>query len=261
MALYTNYCEAGLYGSDPHQMFDPLLWANGSAPVVAMQQSLVLDGEKSELVIKAPNRAAKKKVSEEKALAALRNHSEAERRRRERINSHLATLRGMVPCDDKMDKATLLAHVIEEVKELKKTAQEASKGLLMPLDADEVKVEPLDNAVGNGTFSFKASICCEYRPELLSDLRQAIHALRLKIVKAEISTLDSRLRNEFIFSSGKEEFSYDLSVQRQLLASSIRQALCNVLAKTSISTIYSPRTTFPSKRRRVSFLDSSSSSL
>ncbi|KAI6703632.1 hypothetical protein NL676_012768 [Syzygium grande] len=242
-------------------MFDPLLRAKGSAPVVATPQSLVLDGEKSELVIKAPNRAVKKNVSEEKALAALRNHSEAERRRRERINSHLATLRGLVPSDEKMDKATLLAHVIEEVKELKKTALEASKGLLVPMDADEVKVEPLDDAAGNGTFSFKASICCEYRPELLSDLRQAINALRLKIVKAEISTLESRLRNDFIFSSGKEEFSYDSSVQRQLLASSIRQALCNVLAKTSISTEYSPRTTLPSKRRRVFSVDSSSSSL
>ncbi|XP_030547261.2 transcription factor bHLH30-like [Rhodamnia argentea] len=261
MALYTDRCEPGLYGSDPHQMFDPFSRANGSVPEVATPQSLVLDGEKSELVIKAPNRVAKKNVSEEKALAALRNHSEAERRRRERINSHLATLRGLVPCDDKMDKATLLAHVIEEVKELKKKAAAASEGLLVPMDADEVKVEPLDDAVGNGTFSFKASICCEYRPELLSDLRQAIDALRLKIVKAEISTLESRLRNDFIFSSGKDEFSYRSSVERQLLASSIRQALCNVLAKTSISTEYSPRTTLPSKRRRVSFLDSSSPSL
>lgn len=260
MALYSNYCD-GLHGSDPHQMFDPLLRANGSAPAMDTPQSLVLDGEKSELVIKAPNRAAKKNVPEEKALAALRNHSEAERRRRERINSHLATLRGLVPGEDKMDKATLLAHVIEEVKELKKTALEASKGLLVPLDADEVKVEPLDDATGNGTFSFKASICCQYRPELLSDLRQAINALHLKIVKAEISTLESRLRNEFIFLSGKEQFSYNWSLQRQLLANSIRQALCSVLAKTSISSEYSPRTTLPSKRRRVSFLNSSSPSL
>lgn len=83
-------------------MLNPLSRANGSVPAVDKPQSLVLDGEKSELVVKAPNRAAKKNVSEEKALAALRNHSEAERRRRERINSHLATLRGLVPCNDKV---------------------------------------------------------------------------------------------------------------------------------------------------------------
>lgn len=39
---------------------------------------------------------------EEKAAMALKSHSEAERRRRERINAHLATLRTMVPCTDKV---------------------------------------------------------------------------------------------------------------------------------------------------------------
>ena len=63
--------------------------------------SLVLDSEKSELV-KSPSRIGKKEISEEKALAALRSHSEAERRRRERINGHLATLRGLVPCTEKV---------------------------------------------------------------------------------------------------------------------------------------------------------------
>ena len=61
----------------------------------------MLDSEKRELV-KAPVRAVKKGVSEAKAMAALKNHSEAERRRRERINGHLSTLRGFVPCTEKV---------------------------------------------------------------------------------------------------------------------------------------------------------------
>lgn len=70
-----------------------------------MSQSLVLDSKKGELV-KAPVKVGKKGVSEAKALAALKNHSEAERRRRERINAHLATLRGLVPSTEKVDNFT-----------------------------------------------------------------------------------------------------------------------------------------------------------
>lgn len=78
----------------------------------SMSQLLVLDNEKREL-IKAPaaSRGVKKGgVPEEKALAALRSHSEAERRRRERINSHLATLRGLVPCTDKVISILLILY-------------------------------------------------------------------------------------------------------------------------------------------------------
>lgn len=64
--------------------------------------TLVLDGEKGELV-KAPGGVEKKDgVLEVKAVAALKSHSEAERRRRERINAHLDTLRGLVPCAGKV---------------------------------------------------------------------------------------------------------------------------------------------------------------
>lgn len=37
-----------------------------------------------------------KKMKKEKSVA-LKNHSEAERRRRERINGHLVTLQGLLP--------------------------------------------------------------------------------------------------------------------------------------------------------------------
>ena len=41
-------------------------------------------------------------VAQDRALAALRNHKEAERRRRERINSHLNKLRNVFSCNSKV---------------------------------------------------------------------------------------------------------------------------------------------------------------
>ncbi|KAF5729166.1 transcription factor bHLH30-like [Tripterygium wilfordii] len=221
-------------------------------------QSLVLDNERGELV-KAPPGAGKKEMSEAKTLAALKSHSEAERRRRERINAHLATLRGLVPSRGKMDKATLLAEVISQVKELKKNALDAAKGLLIPMDDDEVNVEPYNDGSEDGTLFFRASLCCDYRPDLLSDLRQALDALHMKMVKSEVSTLAGRLKNSFIFTTCTEKNVDDAETKQ--LVSSVHQALNSVLDKGSSSPEYSPRTTLPNKRRRISFFDSSSSSL
>ncbi|XVE88189.1 hypothetical protein DITRI_Ditri19aG0048800 [Diplodiscus trichospermus] len=225
---------------------------------LSVSQSLVLDSEKGELV-KAPVKVGKKNVSEEKVIAALKNHSEAERRRRERINAHLDTLRTLLPRREKMDKATLLGEVIKQVKELKKNATEASKGFLVPMDDDEVRVEPCDDEAG-GTFSFKASICCGYRPDLLTDLRQAIDALPIKMVKAEISTLGSRLKNDFVFTGSRSGAHVDDAEARRFLACSIHQALNSVIEKASTSQEYSPCSTFQHNRRRISYFDSSSSS-
>ncbi|EEF39866.1 DNA binding protein, putative [Ricinus communis] len=224
-----------------------------------VSQALVLDSEKGELVKAPAPKVGKKGVSEAKALAALKSHSEAERRRRERINAHLATLRGLVPCTEKMDKATLLAEVISQVKELRKNAIEASKGLLIPMPDDEVKVEAYDNGLGDGTLYFKASLCCDYRPELLSDIKQAIDALQMKLLDAEISTLGVRLKNVLFLTSCRNKNAVNDAEAIKLLTNSIHEALNSVLDKGCISPEYSPRTTLPNKRRRVTFLDSSSS--
>ncbi|KAK8608179.1 hypothetical protein V6N13_023610 [Hibiscus sabdariffa] len=232
----------------------------GSLPA-ATSQSLVLDGEKGE-VVKTPVKAGKKSVPEEKVIAALKSHSEAERRRRERINAHLNTLRTLLPGREKMDKATLLGEVVRQVKQLKKNATEASRGFLVPMDDDEVRVDACtddDDDEAVGTYCFKASICCDYRPELLTDLRQALEALPVKIVKAEISTLGSRLRNDFVFT-GCRTAGTDDAEAREDLARCIRQAMNCVLEKASISQEYSLHSAFPKKRQRLSFFDSSSSS-
>ncbi|XP_027346974.1 transcription factor bHLH30-like [Abrus precatorius] len=262
--VYSFYDKSSSSGSDVSGLFHPTFHNLGASNDVSRgglssQHSLDFESEKGEMV-KCPSseKVGKNDVSEAKALAALKSHSEAERRRRERINGHLATLRGLVPSTEKMDKATLLAEVISQVNELKKNAVEASKGFLIPMDADEVKVEPYDEG-GDGSMSYSATICCDFRPEILSDLRQTLDALQLHLVRAEISTLAGRMKNIFVFTCCKRDNSNNIEAC-QALAGNVQQALCSVLDKASSSLEFSLRTSHPSKRRRLCFIETSTSS-
>lgn len=151
-----------------------------------------------------------------------------------------------------MDKATLLAEIIQQVKELKKKATEASKGLLLPTEVDEVRVEPHD--ILDGTLSFRASVYCDYRPELLSLLKQALDTLHVNAVKAEISTLGGRMTNAFVFTSCKQETCNSAKANLRL-AGSVHRALSSVLildkAYTS-TTSPAGAVLHPKKRRRIS---------
>lgn len=214
-------------------------------------QSPALESEKGG-VMKAASKLGKRRDSSSearKSVASLRNHSEAERRRRERINGHFTTLRGFVPPREKMDKATLLAEVIGQVKELKQKATNASKGLLIPMDTDEVSVEPHNNGPEAGRLYFRASLCCKYRPELLSDLRQALDVLHIDIVKAEISTLGFWVKNVFVFTVGKEGKGNDTGACH--LASSVHKTLRSVLDKGSGLSEFSPRTSLQSNSKNI----------
>nr|XP_043626277.1 transcription factor bHLH106-like [Erigeron canadensis] len=205
-------------------------------------ESLVLDDEKNELVMKSQSKMVEKKVgllSGEKSLAALKSHSEAERRRRERINAHLDTLRGLVPSNDKMDKATLLAEVVRQLKQLKTNATQASEGLLMPEDIDEVKIEKVTQVSDDGRLTFQVTFCCKHRSELLTDIRRALADLKVTIERAELSTLGDYVKIIFYFTTNNED-----------LHSSVHKALTSIIEKGSISLEYSPRTMLPNKRRR-----------
>lgn len=216
--------------------------------------SLVLDSEKGELV-KTSGRVEKKVgKSEGKTIAALKSHSEAERRRRQRINAHLATLRNLVPSSDKMDKAALLAEVVCQVKQLKETATHVSESFIIPLDSDEIRVETIAENAVDGTCLYRASICCEYRPDLLSDLKEIINSLHVNLVKSEISTLGSRVKNVFVFTNVIHGGRANIQA-REILLTSVRQAFSSVLDKVSAFPEYSA---YPNKRQRISCFDSSS---
>ncbi|KAF9661693.1 hypothetical protein SADUNF_Sadunf19G0095100 [Salix dunnii] len=244
--------------------------------------ALVLDNERGELV-ESTVRMERKVVSAERSIAALKNHSEAEKKRRARINAHLDTLRSLVPGTSKnligargdvreifqvgacislvflMDKASLLAEVITHLKELKSQATEASEGLLMPLDIDELRVEQQEGDLHGGPYIITASICCDCKPGVLSDLRQALDAFHLIIMRAEIATLEGRMKNVFVMSSCKEGGGGDTKAH-QFLGGSICQALRSILDKFSASQEFSLKSTLSNKRRRVGLFKPSLSS-
>ncbi|WOL09301.1 transcription factor bHLH30 [Canna indica] len=219
--------------------------------------SLVLDSERRELV-EVPSRFKKKKgggMPDAKTAMALKSHCEAERRRRERINMHLDKLRCMVPCTEKLDKAALLAEVISHVKKLKTNAVEISKCHSIPLDTDEVKVE-VEDVTNDGNFLVKASLCCDDRPELIADLRHTLRNLKLKTVRAEISTLGGRIKNVLVMTSEGNPNT----VEMHPYMTSIHQALKSLLERVNAQADFLPSASFSSKRRRMLLLESSSSS-
>ncbi|PON45373.1 Basic helix-loop-helix transcription factor [Parasponia andersonii] len=142
----------------------------------------------------------------DRALAALKNHKEAEKRRRERINSHLDKLRSLLPCNSKTDKASLLAKVVQRVKELKEQTSELTELESFPSETDEITVlSSGDYSSGsNGQLIFKASLCCEDRSDLIPDLIEILKSLHLKTLKVEMATLGGRIRNVLIVAADKE---------------------------------------------------------
>ncbi|XP_050207341.1 transcription factor bHLH30-like [Mercurialis annua] len=210
--------------------------------------SLVLDSQRGELV-EANVSLGKKVVSGERNTAALKNHCEAERKRRARINSHLDALRNLVPGANKMDKASLLGEVITHMKELKRTAAKASEGLLVPTDDDEVTIEEHNKESNGSPYSIRVSLCCDYKPGLLCDLRQALDSLQVMLTSAQIATLGGRMKNIFVMTSCKESTT-----------DSVHHVIRSILDKFSASYEFLSTSALSHKRRRVSLFDPSVSS-
>ncbi|KAK4780885.1 hypothetical protein SAY87_016991 [Trapa incisa] len=151
-------------------------------------------------------------IMDAKALAASKSHSEAERRRRERINNHLAKLRSLLPSTTKTDKASLLAEVIQHVKELKRQTSLIAETSSIPTEIDELMVDAFEE---DGKYMIKASICCEDRPDLLQDLIKTLKAMRLKTLKADITTLGGRVKNVLFITGEEDSFTDNSSGDQQ----------------------------------------------
>ncbi|XP_072982990.1 transcription factor bHLH30-like [Typha latifolia] len=173
-----------------------------------------------------------KEIMDAKALAASKSHSEAERRRRQRINGHLAKLRSLLPNTTKTDKASLLAEVIEHVKELKRQQKSMiAEESLLPTEADELMVDAANDE--DGKLVVRASFCCEDREDLIPDLVKALKSLKLKTSKAEIATIGGRVKN-VLFITGDEDYP-EFNHQYQECVVSIQEALQAIISRKAVS--------------------------
>ncbi|RLN30938.1 transcription factor bHLH51-like [Panicum miliaceum] len=106
---------------------------------------------------------------------ALKVHSDAERRRRERINAHLAALRRMVP-----------------------DARQVRQPLPIPAEANGITVDCYTGAAAAGygrpATYIRASVSCDDRPGLLADLAGAFRGLRMRSMRADMASLGGRAR-------------------------------------------------------------------
>ncbi|PKA51783.1 Transcription factor bHLH30 [Apostasia shenzhenica] len=162
-----------------------------------------------------------------KTLAASKSHCEAERRRRERINGHLARLRSLLPSTTKTDKASLLAEVIEHVKALKRQTSVITGESPLPTEADELTVDAA--AEDDGRLVITASLCCDDRPGLLPELIRALKSLRLRALKAEITTLAGRVKNVLVITAVDGGYPY----HRQPSVAAVQDLLKSVMERTA----------------------------
>ncbi|KAK1416169.1 hypothetical protein QVD17_31957 [Tagetes erecta] len=178
-------------------------------------------------------------IADAKAIAASKSHSEAERRRRERINNHLTKLRSLLPNTTKTDKASLLAEVIEHVKELKSQTSIIAEKVPVPSEIDELTID--NTSDDEGRIVIRASLCCEDRSDLLQDLIKTLKRLRLRTLKAEITTLGRRVRN-VLFVTGEDHHSISIHDNQQMVnhwRNVIEEALKTIVEKTNNGDDYS----------------------
>ncbi|MBA0666152.1 hypothetical protein Goklo_002600 [Gossypium klotzschianum] len=90
-------------------------------------------------------------IAEDTATTVYTSHSQAEKRRRDRINAQLSALRELVPMSHKMDQAALLKSAVEQVKDLKRKAAEISKAFNIPTEMDEVDWDRPQDINPNGS--------------------------------------------------------------------------------------------------------------
>ncbi|CAN6345393.1 unnamed protein product [Urochloa humidicola] len=94
-----------------------------------------------------------------------------------------------------MDKATLLARVVHQLKDLKRKASDTTPPLPIPADANAVTVDCYTGGgggrgrgYGSPAAYMRASVSCDDRPGLLGDLAGAFRGLKLRPLRADVAS-------------------------------------------------------------------------
>ncbi|KAK6792535.1 hypothetical protein RDI58_011616 [Solanum bulbocastanum] len=138
-----------------------------------------------------------------KSKDAAVTHAVAERKRRERVNSHLHTLKKLFPYLPKKDKPRVLTEAVTQLKELRKNVAQQLElsSLFIPSENDVVIINYCGNI--NEERTVKATICCEDRSSLNRDLSSAIRSVQGRVIKAEMATVGGRTKVELVVVLGK----------------------------------------------------------
>lgn len=127
----------------------------------------------------------------------------------------------------------MLAEVIQHVKELKRQAAEIVEQIPVPTESDELTVHAA-NEEDDGKLVVKASMCCDDRSDLLSELIKALKALRLRTLKAEITTLGGRIKNVLVVTEEDDCINNPEETRHHYSSiTSIQDALKAVMDKTT----------------------------
>lgn len=113
------------------------------------------------------------------------------------------------------DKASLLAEVVQHVRELRKQAAQVTLqdggDRPIPGESDEATVSYCEGEANLNsklkTMRVRVSVCCEDRPGLNEELSQAIRMVRGRAVRAEMMTVGGRTRSVVVveWGGGEEE--------------------------------------------------------
>jgi UTP:GlnB (protein PII) uridylyltransferase len=99
-----------------------------------------------------------------------------------------------------MDKATVLAETVRQVRELRKTVSDleavcrgssSTKDCVFPGEANRLSLENCDNHQG----LVKVTFSCEDRPGLISAVARTLRSMKGRVVKFEMVTLGGRTKN------------------------------------------------------------------